>query len=169
MTNWQKFKITKIQEEKVFDTINFKLESYNYYWARRIVAGEKIDPLLGSTYTITCENGHHIDNCRVGDYLEVDVDKVIALGEQYRFFDASMVRKFGSSSSTNIVSTRASSDIVVSSSAVNYMKSQEARELAREMSRMVDDNPGKEVEYKIQVENKDGKKLSHSLIMRKQN
>jgi hypothetical protein len=70
-------------------------------------------------------------------------------------------------SPTNIIATRGSfSDIVVSSSAVDVIKNPRTMEIAREMSRMVDET-GKNWEYKIEVENKDGKKISHSLICRK--
>jgi len=116
---------------------------------------------------INCADSPPFNTWQVGDCLEIDWDLTRQIKKFSVFSDTSMVSKV---TPTNVITTRgSSSDIVVSSSAVNYMKSQEARELAREMSRMVDDNPGKEVEYKIQVENKDGRKISHSLIMRKQN
>jgi len=158
MTNWQKFKITGKEIHEAFDSITFNLDrgvpyTYNGYF---------IMPCY-----IFCVDCHPFNTYQVGDYLEIDIEKTVNYSSRNNFNDTSIVRKFGSS--TNVITTSgSSSDVVVSPSAVNYMKSQEARELAREMSRMVDDT-GKEVEYKIEVQNKDGKKISHSLILRNQN
>jgi len=76
-----------------------------------------------------------------------------------------LVRKVDSS--TNIITASgSSSNIIVSPSAANFVSSQDGLNLARGMSRMVDET-GKNFEYKIEIENKDGKKISHSLICRK--
>lgn len=164
MTNWKTYKIEGIHthytaKNKILFNLGSKDEAHVEYKV------ENGDP---SFVWVSCTDTYPFNTWEEGDYIEIDNDKTRYESPYEVFDDTSIVRKV--SSSTNIVTTRgSSSDIVISPSAVEYMKSQEARELAREMSRMVDDNPGKEVEYKIQVENKDGRKISHSLIMRKQN
>jgi len=117
------------------------------------------------------EDDSSINNYQIGDYLEINIDETINRNGQHAIpmnlpEAKNVVRKFGSSSSTNIITTRgSSSDIVISPGAVNAMKSPRTMEIAREMSRIVDET-GKEVEFKIEDANSN---LKYSLILRKQN
>lgn len=106
----------------------------------------------------------------IGDYIEIDIDRTKYMEQKTTFNDTSIVRKFGSSaavpsSSTNIITSRgSSSDIVISPSVVSTMGSSQAAEIARHMSRMVDEND-KEYEFKIEDNNT---RFTYSLICRKQ-
>ena len=87
---------------------------------------------------VRMRNRHPFNTYRVGEYLRIDLDKTSCQPSISVIFDDDMVRKV--SSPTNIInSSGSSSDIVVSPSAVNYMKSPEAMEMAHRMSRMVDE------------------------------
>jgi len=68
---------------------------------------------------------------------------------------------------SQITTRGSSSNVVVSpSTVVDFMNSPKAIELARGMSRMVEET-GKSFEYKIEMPTKDGETISHSLICRK--
>jgi len=160
MVNYKTYKIIgKVESRPIFNYIMFELKDYADH-----PKGHKV---MGWVY---CRNHYPYNNYKEGDWLEIDLDRIGDKNDVNIFDDTSIVRKLGevvSSSSTNVITTRgSSSNIVISPSAVNYMKSPEAMEMAHRMSRMVDET-GKNWEYKIEVENKDGKKISHSLICRK--
>ena len=153
--------------------------------------GECLDYRDGKMSVITCRNTYPFNAYQAGDWIEIDLDWVRSrnYGEQTVESNSEVVRfylpspnrnpnapvptttNFGhlvpSSSSTNVISSSgSSSELVISPGAVSAMNSPGAMEIARRMSQMVDET-GKEYEYKIEVEAKDGKKISHSLICRK--
>ena len=157
MTNWKTYKIEHLNSNSKLILINLGLESevhidYKDKWEEH-----------GFLTYLKCPTTYPFNTWKEGDYIEIDNDKT-KYKSAHDFCDTSMARKV---TSTNVITTCGSfSDIVISPSAVNAMKSPRTMEIAREMSRMVDET-GKNWEYKIEVENKDGKKISHSLICRK--
>jgi len=128
----------------------------------------------GERYFIDCKVVSPYTEILESDYLEINLELTKFYPTHHSFNDTDIVRQYSwsgvasnSSSSTNIISAHgSSSNIIVSPSAANFIASQDGLNLARGMSRMVDET-GKNWEYKIEVENKDGKKISHSLICRK--
>jgi len=160
MANWKKVKITEIKRYE--DFIQIVLDDYIYVW------GETTLPNNNRLPTLTFLAGicYPFDTWQVGDYIEVDLDKSVNCNHCSIINDTSIVRKVSSSSSTNIVTTRgSSSDIVISSGLANAMGSSETMELARHMSRMVDEN---NKEYELKIEDNSNKRFSYSLICRKQ-
>ena len=166
MTNWKVYKIVKketwpAQQEGWRSYIKFHLDR-----CIKLSGGG----LFSEASYIECEMRSPFTSWWQDDYIEIDLDTLNYWGYFCDFKDTSAIRKLGSSNEIvprNIISASgSSSDIIISPSAVNAMKSPRTMEIAREMSRMVDET-GKNWEYKIEVENKDGKKISHSLICRK--
>ncbi|CAG8499535.1 5973_t:CDS:2, partial [Ambispora gerdemannii] len=83
----------------------------------------------------------------ISDYVEIDNDETKYYSSGHDFNDISIIRKV---TTTNIITTRgSSSDIVISSGLVNAMGSSRTMELARHMSRMVDEN---DKEYELKIE-----------------
>ncbi|CAJ0845049.1 7991_t:CDS:10 [Entrophospora sp. SA101] len=135
---------------------------------------------LGRDYTIHAEqeaewityndgNYYHLNCANEYPFNTYRIEGRMMAGTFYSgivYYGYGVVRKLGesstaivpsSSSSTNIITTRgSSSNIVISPSLANAMGSSETMELARHMSRMVDEND-KEYELKIE-DNKDGGK-----------
>jgi len=104
------------------------------------------------------------DWCSGSKYVEIDNDITKYRSDRYRFTSTSEVRKV--SSSTNVISSSgSSSNMVISPIAVNAINNPGAMDIARGMSRMVDET-GKEFEFKIEDP---GSKFNYSLICRKSN
>jgi len=164
MTNWKVYKIKTAHPNT--QGVLFDLGRASEFHVTYRDEDELKSGSVTSFFTyILCADTYPFNTWKEGDCIEIDNDKTRYRSWRDAFDDTSIVRKV--SPSTNVITTRgSSSDIVVSSNAVNYMKSPEAMEMAHRMSQMVDET-GKNWEYKIEVENKDGKKISHSLICRK--
>jgi len=164
MTNWKTYKITSIEiiPSIYSDYAEFGLDDYVVY-----NGGEKSKRIR----LMFDDKNYSINNYQIGGYLEINTDKTIdcywacAFPINLSETQKNIVRKFGSSSSTNVITARgSSSDIVISPSVVNAMGSSQTTELARYMSRMVDEND-KEYEFKIEDNNT---RYTYSLICRKQ-
>ncbi|CAG8577192.1 7685_t:CDS:10, partial [Ambispora gerdemannii] len=127
------------------------ISSEEFYYVKLSFDKANIDHIdgQGNNYTF-CENRHPFNSYRAGDYIEVDCSRTRSYGRRRPIDNENILRKVGSSSSTNIITTRgSSSDIVISSGAVSAMNSPNAMNLARRMSEMVDAT-GKEYEFKIE-------------------
>jgi len=118
--------------------------------------------------SIRCANAHPYKTYLIGDQIEINnyiTRYYKSTADVYFSNNDNIIRKLLSSVNT-VSASGSSSDISISPSAVNAMKSPGTMEIAREMSRMVDET-GKNWEYKIEVASQDGKTISHSLICRK--
>jgi len=99
----------------------------------------------------------------MGDKIEINNYRTKYYGASHDFNDSDIVRR---TTSTNIItSSGSSSDVVISSSVVNAMGSSRTMELARHMSRMVDEN---DKEYELKIEDSTNTRFTYSLICRKQ-
>jgi hypothetical protein len=100
--------------------------------------------------------------------LEIDLDKICHLYHGLDVDDSDIVRRVSSMvvPGNNVITTQgSSSDIVISPSVVNVMGSSRTMELARHMSRMVDEN---DKEYELKIEDNTNTRFTYSLICRKQ-
>lgn len=160
MVNWRTFKIVNVTVNP--RSVIVRIDGDIYYRD-------------GRKSTIWFPNSAPCSSYRIGDLLEVDLDEICRFFHTAeivsddngrivrRIDDGGVVRRV---SSTNIITTRgSSSDIVISPGVVNAMGSSRTMELARHMSRMVDEN---DKEYELKIEDNTNSRFTYSLICRKQ-
>jgi len=139
MTNWKKFKIVSIPTSKeeivAFNLIVFSLDKHFDY---------------SKPTDIFCANCYPFNTCKVGDYLEIDLDKIGNYKNAHEFDDTSVVRKFGSSA------------VVPSSSSSNQqLTTNQIQERDERMRRWVEESGGAyEVDFIARQEYRDDGKIS---------
>lgn len=137
-------------------TIDFTLDDYVPYYH-------------GSEKFARSINGNGFDKLKVGDYLKINLDRISSISSvtiHYGHDDLlKIVEKSSISNSTDVISSGSSNSIIISPNAVDVMNSPAAMNIARQMSKMVDET-GKEFEFKIEETTINGKKLTYSLICR---
>jgi len=155
MTNYKRFKI--ITKESLGSYVKYGLDNHVTYKERK-------------ENHIFMFDRFPFNNCQIEDYLEIDIDRTINFSSWHGFSDLpsveGIVKSEKMSASTNIItSSGSSSDIVISPSVVSAMGSSQATELARYMSRMVDET---DKEFELKIEDNSNARFTYSLICRKQ-
>jgi len=125
MTNWKEYTITKVGDQHRTIWICFYLDGYVNYksngserWKRKNF--------------IFCKNTYPFSTYRVGDVIEIDLDKTQNKWDGDDIDDTSIIRVARvAPSSTNVITTRgSSSNIVILPSAVNAVGSPQAMEFS---------------------------------------